>query len=136
MEEYPEFDAWRAEFGQHLSSDTPETAFLARAARWIFGNQWSLAAPKRCARCGKETPFRDPDRNVIHPTCIDNPPDAFWLDDPSALPEPSPDEFQEIVTRARFGFGVAEPDETCVICKQPCDCTDPAGLVRHALCRL
>jgi hypothetical protein len=136
MEEHPEFDAWRAEFGSARSPDTPEEAFLARAARWVWENQWSLAAPKRCARCGKDCCFRDTDRNVIHPTCVDNPPDTFWLEDSPDMPTLSDDQFEEIVTRARYGFGVAEPDEVCVLCKQPCDCTDPAGLVRHALCRL
>ncbi|MGH9008498.1 MAG: hypothetical protein ACRDYF_01470 [Acidimicrobiia bacterium] len=137
MEAYPEFDMWRAELGRGSPSpDTPDEASLARAARWIFENEWSTAAPRRCARCGQDCHFRDVDGNCIHPTCVDNPPDPFWLGEEPAPPALSPDEFEEIITRARFGYRVAPEGEVCVICRQPCDCTDPAGLVRHALCRL
>jgi hypothetical protein len=137
MEDCPEFDMWRTELGRDLpSSVTSDPAFLARAARWLFENGWSTAATKRCARCGEDCHFRDLDGNSIHPTCVDNPPDPFWLDEEPAPPVGSPEEFEEIVTRARFGYGVAPEDAVCVICRQPCDCTDPAGLVRHARCRL
>jgi hypothetical protein len=137
MEELPEFEVWRAELGSgSLPPGTSDEAFLARAARWLFEHEWAMGPPKRCARCRKDCHFRDADGNAIHPTCVDDPADPFWLDAEIALPVLPPDEFSEIVTRARFGFRVIEPGETCVICRQPCDCTDAAGLVRHALCRL
>jgi hypothetical protein len=137
MEEYPEFDVWRAELGRNsLPAEIPDEAFLARAARWIFESEWTTAAAKRCARCGRDCHFRDADGNVIHPGCVDDPPDPFWLDAEAALPVLSGDDFEEVVIRARFGYRPAEADEVCVICRQPCDCTDSAGLVHHALCRL
>ena len=138
MEEFPEFAVWRAELGQsRMPAETPDEAFLARAARWLFENAWmTMTAPRRCARCSQDCHFRDSDGNVIHPTCIDDPPDPFWLGEEMAPPVLPPDDFEEIVTRARFGYRQAEPDEVCVICRQPCDCTDSAGLVHHARCRL
>jgi hypothetical protein len=136
MEDYPEFDVWRAEFGQGAPPSTLDDAFLIRAARWIFDNGWSTAAPRRCARCGQDCHFRDVDNNSIHPTCVDDPTDPFWLEEEPAPPVVSPDELKEVITRARFGYRSIPEGDVCVICRQPCDCTDPAGLVRHALCRL
>jgi hypothetical protein len=136
MDEYPEFDMWRAEFGRGVPSDTLGDAFLIRAARWMFDNGWSTAVPRRCARCGQDCPFRDADGNSIHPNCVDNPPDPFWLEERPATAELAPDELKEVITRARFGYRSIPEGDVCVICQKPCDCTDPAGLVRHALCRL